>query len=160
MYVSIAATPPVQWALVSQQKKRNTWKMETQEGVGWNNSEGYLWLFKLSLPVTFFVLLLLGTFSCSFETHRSAQHQTTRPHGHVPAITTSLYYKKSKKFIAPPHLDHYLCPPCFQKRVGGKDYQCRKYSSSRKYRRELELRQSLLDIFACCELASSWNFRW
>lgn len=147
MYVSIAATPPVQWGLVSQQKKRNTWKVETQD--------------YSSCPFQ-----SLSLCSCSWELsaaalkHRSAQHQTTRPHGHVPDITTSLYYKKSKKFIAPPHLDHYLCPPCFQKRVGGKDYQCRKYSSSRKYRRELELRQSLLDIFACCELASSWNFRW
>lgn len=91
-----------------------------------------------STPVTFFVLLLLGIFSCSrgwgeegfknakirlavkiwsfcFETHRSAQHQTTRPHGHVPYVTTSLYYQHSKKFIAPPHFHHYICPPCFQK---------------------------------------------
>lgn len=134
--------------------------MEAQEGPRKNHSKGYFWLFKLPLPVTFFVHFLLGMISCSFETHRSAQHQTTRPHGYVTDITTSLYYKKSKKFIAPPHLDHYLCPLCFQKRAGEKDKRCRKYSSSRKYRRELELRQSLLDIFACYELASSWNFRW
>lgn len=120
-----------------QQKPAERWKQ--------NISEGYFCSFRLSLP-----LQSLSLCSCSweflaeagargrkasrkerpapagkirsfcFEMERNAQHQTTRPHGHIPNITTSLYYQCSKKFIAPPHFHHYLYPPHFQKRASGK----------------------------------------
>lgn len=118
---------------------RNCWKMETQPGPGRNNSEGCFCSFRLSL-----LLHSLSLCSCSlaifswsrdwggmgfkkaktsltfkiwsfcFETQSGAQHQTTRPHGHIPDITTPLYYQYSKKLIASPCFHHYLCPTCFQ----------------------------------------------
>jgi len=75
--------------------------------------------------------------SFCFETPRSAQHQTTRPHGHVPDITTLLYYPYAKMFIAPPHFHHYLCPPCFHQGLVEKINNAKKLPGPHKIQESL-----------------------